>query len=359
MRIALLLILLGAVGCTVPGQHFSARLPANSATLPDDLRIVRLSADVIAGQRGRTLSAVSSNPELQAQLASYEYRVGPRDILIFTVWDHPELTIPAGEFRAPEIQGHLVSTNGAIFFPYVGSIDVAGRSLSEIRHDITERLGRFIQNPQLDVRIAAFRSKRINVAGQVAAPGFFPVTDTPLTLVEALNLAGGPTPEAALQDVQVVRDGQTTRYDLLQLLQRGDLRQNVLLRDGDIVFIPSNDAHVVHVLGSVATPGAIPIVEGRLNLADAISRSEGFDSDTADPRRLLVFRNESGTPAVYWLDAKSPDAMLLATQFELKSQDVVFVASSPLARWNRVVSLILPTVQTLWQTQSFIDRLDE
>ena len=360
MRFLAFLTVFVVTGCAIPGQHLKTQSWKYESTEKSvDPNIVQLSSQVVAAQSIHPSDLVSSNSQLDSKVRDYEYLVGPRDILIFTVWDHPELTIPAGEFREPGIQGHLVSSSGHIFFPYVGEVEVSGKTLGEIRFDLTKRLSRYISNPQLDVRIAGFRSKRINVTGEVRQPGFFPITDTPMTLVEALSLAGGPTESAAPQQLTVLRQGQTLHFDLLRLLQKGDLMQNTLLEDGDVVFIPKNSFYMTHVMGAVVQPGTIPMPDGDLNLAEAISRSGGFNEDIADPSRLFVFRNGPEGAIVYWLDAKSPDAMLLATQFRLSPQDVVYVASSGLARWNRVVNLILPTIQTLWQTQSLIDRLND
>ncbi len=357
-----LLVLVLLAGCATPGQDYRVSgwvYDQPSESIAAQAELVRLSPEVLGRLAAADTRVVQGNPGLDRQLGDYEYRIGPKDILTFTVWDHPELTIPAGEFRAPEIQGHLVSRDGDVFFPYIGSVAVAGKTLVEIRAEITRRLSRYIQNPQLDVRVASFRSQKVNVLGEVETPGFFPITDIPVTLVEAINLAGGARPEGALQQVRLLRDGENRVYDVLALLERGDLSQNALLRDGDVVYVPDNSFFSVHALGSVAEPGVVPMRNGRLNLAEAISLSGGFDEDVADAKRVFVFRYAADKPEVYWLDAGSPDAMLLATQFSLDPQDVVFVASTSLARWNRVVSLILPTVQTLWQTQSFIDRLDE
>src|SRR5690606_637593 len=126
-----------------------------------------------------------------------------------------------------------------------------------------------------------------------------------------------------------------------------------------VIYVPESSYYAVHVIGEVETPGVVPMTRGRLNLAEAITLSGGFDPENSDPRRVMVFRNVGERPVVYWLDAQSPHTMLLATQFQMQPQDVVFVASTGLARWNRLVSLILPTVQTLWQTQNFIDRLND
>lgn len=366
-----LVTMLTLAGCTTPGQRMDQRwhsAPSDADTRPferepegvePDYTLVRITPAALTQLASAPLDGPATNPELAEELRRYEYRIGAQDVLTFTVWDHPELTIPAGEFREAEIQGHLVSADGTIYFPYVGIVSVEGRTLAEIREEISARLARYIQDPQLDVRVAAFRSKKVYVTGEVTTPGVVPITDVPLTLVDAISTAGGGTPGAALQSVQVVRDGVARTFDVQALLTRGDMRQNVLLRDGDVVYVPESSYYAVHVMGEVKEPGAVAMARGRLNLAEAITRSGGFDPATSDPARVFVFRSEAGEPHVFWLDAKSPQAMLLATQFTMQPQDVVFVASTRLASWNRLVALILPTVQTLWQTQTFIDRLDD
>ena len=359
-------------GCTFPGQRFDERwydvgTPSRPGVFErvaeeppaEDFELIALTPAVIAELAVPYVVGPRPNPELAEQLRAYRYTIGPQDILTFTVWDHPELTIPAGEYRPAELQGHLVGPDGTIFFPYIGIVQVGGRTLAEVRDEVSERLARFIQDPQLDVRIAAFRSKRVYVTGEVSTPGVVPITDVPLTLVEALSVTGGATPEAALQGVQVIRDGVARTFDVQALLERGDMTQNLLLRDGDVIYVPESSYFAVHVMGEVKTPGVVRMTRGRLNLAEAITLSGGFDPETSDPARVLVFRNGGDRPVVYWLDAKSPHTMLLATQFQMQPQDVVFVASTGLARWNRLVSQILPTVQTLWQTQNFIDRLND
>lgn len=319
--------------------------------------LMRITPRILTELASPEITSPMANPALANEIRAYRYRIGPQDVLSFTVWDHPELTIPAGEFREPELQGHLVDPAGRIFYPFIGEVDVMNRTTAEVRRDISERLARFIQDPQLDVRVAAFRSKKVHVSGDVATPGIVPITDVPLTLVEALTLAGGATPEAALQRVQVVRDGAARAFDVQALLERGDMRQNTLLRDGDVVYVPENSFYAVHVMGEVVSPGGVPMPRGRLNLAEAITGSGGLEQSNADAERVFVFRGTYEKPDVFWLDARSPDAMLLATQFQMQPQDVVFVASLGVTRWNRAINLILPSVQTLWQTQSLIERL--
>lgn len=342
-----------AAGCVASGPR-KIDLPRDEQPLPvlDIRQITPASVTTHAPAQ----PSPAPNPGLERALAEYEYRVGPRDVLSFTVWDHPELTIPAGEFRAADHQGHLVAADGTIFFPYVGSVRVADKTLQEIRADLTERLSRFVREPQLDVRIAAYRSRKVLVLGEVVQPGPLPLTDTPMTLIEALSLAGGATPEGATRRITVLRDGTARRYDFLRMMEHGDLTQNLLLRDGDIVFVPLGTSDVVHVFGAVRDPGPVAAAAVGLSLANVLGDAGGIDPVAAHAGRVIVFRDER--PAVlYWLDLRSPAAWLLAARFTMQRNDVVYVETTRLADWNRTVSLILPTVQTLWQTQSLIDEV--
>ena len=82
-------------------------------------------------------------------------------------------------------------------------------------------------------------------------------------------------------------------------------------------------------------------------LAEAIGDTEGFDLLSSDPSRVLVIRGEADAPVVYLLDAKSPDALLLAERFPLEPRDVVFVSTAGVSRWSRVINQLAPTLRSL------------
>jgi polysaccharide export outer membrane protein len=286
---------------------------------------------------------------LAAEAAAYQYRIAPLDVLSVTVWDHPELTIPAGEFRSPESTGNPVLADGTMFYPHVGIVQVAGRTVAEVRALLTERLARVVNEPQLDVRVVAYRGKRIQVTGEVLVPTTLPITDVPMRVQDAIAQAKGLTPEADLTRVTLTRGGAVTILNLLSMYEQGDTSQNWLLQDGDVLHIPDRSFNKVFVLGEVRQPSSRLMVKARMTLADAIGDTNGMDQ-TAASGVVYVIRGDWKAPVIYRLDAASADALLLAVQFPLQPLDIVFVATYPLTRWNRVMAQILPTVQALWQT---------
>jgi polysaccharide export outer membrane protein len=317
----------------------------------------QLIVKIAQEQRNRAPAPVRD--PLADEATKYEYRVAPHDVLSVTVWDHPELTIPAGEFRSAEATGHPVNADGTMFYPHVGVLSVAGKTLPEIRKLLAERLTRYVTNPQLDVRVAAFRGKKIHVTGEVREPGPMPVTDVPLRVQDAVAFAKGLTPEAEPRRVTLSRAGRIHHLDLQALYEQGDLSQNWLLQDGDVIHVPDRNVNKVYVLGEVKRPSSRLMVKGRMNLAEAIGDSEGFDPLTSNPGAVFVVRGDYERPQVYRLDADSPDALLLASRFDLRPQDVVFVSATKLVTWNRVVGQILPTIQALWYAADAVRRAED
>ena len=345
-----------SVALPVAGQDkaLAEQVPANVTVTPitADLIIAQVrdleSSFRSTGAGGRTAARQSTVPDFG--LMHQDYELGPGDIINVIVWDHPEITIPAGSYRSAEQSGTLVAEDGTIFFPFAGVVKVAGLTTREVRKLLAKRMASVIENVQLDVRIVSFRSKRVYVVGEVSKPGLQPIDDIRMTLVEAVNRAGGITEEADHGNVLLTRKGQTWRVDLQALYEEGDVSQNVLLQPGDIINVPDRELNKVFVLGEVRNPGSFMMNKRRTTLAEALSDAGFVNQSTSDPAWVYVMRTDNGSSELFHLNARSPDALLLAERFPLLPRDVVYVDVAAVARWNRVVSNILPTSQMLQLT---------
>lgn len=95
--------------------------------ISDVVNLYPLTAQSVSSYRNESLSVSQANPTLDVDIAKYEYQVGVGDILNITIWDHPELTIPAGSYRSSTEAGNWVHADGTIFYPYIGTVEVAGK----------------------------------------------------------------------------------------------------------------------------------------------------------------------------------------------------------------------------------------
>lgn len=356
LLIALLPALLA--GCTTPGTHLStdnknviqpSEEQQQESDISEVVNVYPLTAQLVSTyQTSSALSASQANPELDIDIAKYEYQVGIGDILNVTIWDHPELTIPAGSYRSAEEAGNWVRSNGTIFYPYIGSVDVLGKTVDEIRTDITKRLSKYIESPQVDVNVAAFRSQKIYVTGEVELPGQQAITNIPLTLLDAVNRSEGLSEDADWRNVSLTRNGVQEYISLYALMQRGDLTQNRLLQAGDIVHVPRNDAQKVFVMGEVNDPQLLKIDRAGMSLTEALSSVGGINQVSADATGVFVVRTSDDKSErmadIYQLNMEDASALVIGTEFDLRPYDIVYVTAAPISRWNRVIGQLVPTI---------------
>ena len=184
------------------------------------------------------------NGELAAavadQYAPGEYVVGPDDLLVVTAHDITEDAEEEAEDDAPQEVRARVSQAGEITLPLIGAVEVAGLTVPDIEELLRERYRTYILEPQLSVRIEEYRSYRVSVLGYVERPGLYELQGQ-RSLLEVLNLAGGLGPHAGAQ-VQITRrtrSGVRTHYvDLDRVVRDGDMRFNVPVRAGDVIYVP-------------------------------------------------------------------------------------------------------------------------
>jgi polysaccharide export outer membrane protein len=360
-----MLLLPFMVGCVVvPGSHISSGFGQSNETSAVKINTLEITPSLIAD-----MNAKSTNNNLlryhdpKIDDNDYSYRVGVGDVLNITVWDHPELTIPAGQFRSAGETGNVVHPDGTIFYPYVGKIRVEGLHVTEIRELIARDLSRYIEAPQLDISIAAFRSQRVFISGAVVKPSTLPITNVPLTLMDAITACGGMSADADWRSVVLTstdNQGRTTKevLNLYALLQNGDISQNRVLVANDIIHVPRNDGLKVFVMGDVVKAETQRMDRSGLTLAEALNNVGGINEGSANARGIFVLRASDEADRhvdVYQLNAKVGSMLILTTQFQLQPMDIVYVTSAPFARWNKVISQLVPSVSSLYQ----LDRMSK
>ena len=331
--------------------------------------LLSITPELISQQRA--LQKADLGPDVKRLFGEGKaYSIGPSDVIDIVVWNHPELALtPAG---------YNVSPDGLIQFPLLGTFKIAGLTETQARDALTRQLSKFVKNPQITLRVQAYRAGRVYVDGEVNTPGLQVINDIAMTLPEALSRAGGLRGTADQSNVAVIRNGVTTLVNIPQLVKLGVNPSRILLAPGDLVRVASRDDAKVYVMGEVTRPMSLPLRNGRLTLNEALGESGGVNGSSGDPRQIYVVRSLSGDSAkttsasgsvkvastsaagsaigvaaeIYHLDARSPAAYALAEGFELKSRDVVFVDPVPLVLWNRVISLILPSAQAVTVTRT-------
>jgi polysaccharide export outer membrane protein len=208
-----------------------------------------------------------------------EYLVGPGDVISITVYDNDDLTTRV-----------MVNDNGQIVMPLLGQIKVGNLSTPGISKEITDLLADgYIINPQVNVFIEEYRSKKVVILGRVRMPGLFELSGD-ISFLELISKAGGLAADAG--DTATIKrttgDGKNNNViliDLLALIERGDITQNVQIMDGDTVNI--SKAGMCFVTGQVRAPGTYPCGDGSTVLK-IIALSGGFNGKASKSSVRIV-----------------------------------------------------------------------
>jgi len=284
-----------------------------------------------------------------------EYKIGPGDLLEITLWEG--LTATRHEVR--------VRPNGRITFGLAENLTASGLTAAELDERLTAQLSTFLKRPRVSVAVTQHNSRTVRLLGALAKSGATGLgageykLQGRTTVLECIATAGGPTAEADLKTVRVRRkDGETMSLNLYRTILQGDLKQDLVLNDGDVVYLPtlSKDTNRVYVFGEVQKPGAYTFSGPEMRLIDAISEAGGptvfaYRSDTR------VVRGDITQPEILSADlGRLMESGDRSQNLLLASGDLVYVPRSSMGDVKRFYDQVRPLLElVLWPARVVID----
>lgn len=183
-----------------------------------------VASGVAAALLALNVAYISAQPD--------EYKLGPGDVLSIGVWGYEDL-------KNEEL---IIRPDGKVAFPLAGELTAQGMTPGELTTALTAKLGNYVKDPNVTVNIAKFRTTRVYVLGEVNKPGMYEL-EKQHNLLDAVGMAGSYTKRAAKKEIIIIRKedvNKQQKVNLLKLLKNGDVKQNVVLNEGDVVYLTSN-----------------------------------------------------------------------------------------------------------------------
>ena len=258
----------------------------------------------------------------------------------------------------------VVRPDGNISFSMLENVRAAGRTPTELDVDLTERLSRFLREPRVDVEVLTFQSKIVSVLGAIetlerggvkSGQGRYPLRGK-TTVLDIILEAGGTTPDAQIDHVQLIRGDGSFRLDLRSVLSSGEQTDNVILQGGDIVIVPGSSlrSKKVIVLGEVVRPNVYMFADDA-RLVEALSQAGGF-AEAGLRNDVRLIRVVEGSAQMYSINFER-----LANQGDfrqnvaLENDDIIFVPRSFIGDVNDVIGKIEPLLNVLLLPATYRD----
>lgn len=237
------------------------------------------------------------------------FLLGPGDSIHIAVYRNPDLTL---DIR--------VNADGSINFPLLGTVQVAGHTISDAETLIAKGLksGGFVQEPQVNITLIVVRANQVSVLGQVTRPGIYPIEISNMHLSEALSLAGGVTVNGSDKVILMgTRDGKTYRkeIDIASIFIDNKSADDEIISGRDEIYVPL--APVFYIYGEVQRPGALPLLRG-MSVMQALAQGGGLTPRGTERNIQLHRRNAKGEVV------KTQPAMT----DQIQQNDVIYVRES-------------------------------
>jgi polysaccharide export outer membrane protein len=360
-------------------ENATAGLRSNAA-LP--YALVDVSADTIGFLSQPNL--VSFQGEFPDKRTKPEQVVGVGDVLNTTVFE----AAPGGLFTPATAAGarpgnfvdmppQAVDQKGSIYIPYAGEIPVAGHTIPEIQQAVVARLRNRAIEPQVVVSFNQQHASVVSVLGDVNTPGALALNSVGERLLQVIARAGGPKFEAIESYVTLQRDGKRVRVLLSHVVH--DPRENIFIRPNDVIFI-THESPTFTALGAIqqnvfANNTEIAFDVETLTLSQALGKAGGLTDQQSDPAQVFVYRYEDRRlleklgidtkrfsfdriPTIYHVNLRDPSGMLLASGFQMRSKDVMYVANAKVVDYYKLLTLINNTAVTISTTANAVTNVN-
>lgn len=357
------LVLLALSGCAIarPGPAESI-INSESADLAG-FTLIDMTAEKVGNYRVRDVVEGVGTAGVPAAPA---ITLSSGDVLRVRIAESKE-----GGLFAPLVTGGTAFENvrvdykGTISLPYVGRIKVAGLEPQQVETRLRSSLAGVTYEPQVYVEIVADRGSSVLVSGEVKAAGRFSLIEGPLTLIDAISKAGGPTKAPHLIDV-VIRHGKSVKRVSLATVMSG---ANQSLRAGDEITLVAA-SKVFNALGAVKTTGQTEFSTPNPTLMDALSQAGGLDLATASNTGVFVFRLREPKawldaenrwqegPVIFKFDMSKPETMFIAQAFGMRNDDTVYVTVAPSIEWVKQLQPIASTLNIVKGTANVARSID-
>lgn len=358
-RLAASLLAAGALALGGCAGTFGAPGPSSRAIKAVDAKdyageiITVVDLNTTAASRVRAFEDSKTFASQFRDGAAQDPVIGPGDLLDIVLWEAPPAALfgqasfvpgldPGAQAR-PLLQ-QVVDTQGAVTVPFVGRLEVAGRTPAEVEREIVRRLKGRANDPQAVVKLAGNESRNVTVLGEVAVSRRVPIGPRGEKLLEILASAGGTRAPIAQTSVQVTREGLSANMPLEAVIN--DPAQNIRLQPNDVVTVLHQPYSFV-ALGAFNKSAEIAF-EGRgISLAEAIARAGGLRDSRANVGAVYVFRLEPAAafeptqiaaaprtrdgrvPVVYRLNLRDGRGFFIAQDFRMRDKDVLYVSVAP------------------------------
>lgn len=267
--------------------------------------------------------------------------------------------------------GTVIDETGNIFVPYVGPIKASGRSVESLRSGIEAALEDKAIQPQVQVLVAQSLANSVTVLGDVGAPGQQPVSIAGVRILDLIAAAGGAKGETFQTRIVLRRGNQVASADLEDIFEHPE--DNVPVRPRDTVLVSSTPRSFT-VFGATGARAQFKFDARRLTLADGLAKAGGLDDLAADASGVFLFRFEpdsvaktlseraittgegSLVPVVYRLNLRQPNSFFLMQTFDMRDQDVIYVANHPAAQFAKFLQIIQPIINNSIQGVGVYER---